>query len=248
MRWRVMPGAPMRPRDAGAVRSTLRWSARVWTLAVSFDPGTVADAVLNTHAVDILMGLLSVRGFRRRDDAVRIRPAAGATGRWCTGPLRPRAFVVETAVGPIGPGGAGELARIVALTALAWGLERDLREAAHPVPELMLCATADGLALASVHPAPWRAALEAQSDAVARRLRARPDASASPPHAFVAMHLEGATVEPWSMPGRACVFRTARHDPPFLRVYVALRDAAEPPLHEVTHGLLQMMLASATDD
>ena len=247
----MMPGARVRrvgDEACGVVQSALRRRAHATALALSFDPGPVRDAVLNARAVDIALGLLYVRGWRRPGDDVRIGPAAGWADRWWAGRLGPGAFVVETPLSPEAPGGAGALAHIVELVPVAWRMERDLREAARPVPELMLAVTAEGFALASIDPAVWGAALLDTFDAVMRRMHAQPDASASPPHAFVAMHLEGTSVAPWSAPGRPCVFRTARSEPDHLRVYVALNDTAEPPSHATTSALLHLMLASGAGD
>ena len=251
MRYRMMPGERVRrvgDEECGVVQSALRKRAHGPALALSFDPGTVRDEVLNARAVDIAMGLLYAQGWRRRDDDVRIGPAAGWADRWWAGTLGPGAFVVETPLWSEGPCEAGALARLADLVPVAWCMELHQRAAARPVPDLMLAVTAEGFAVASIDPALWGAALLDAFDAVMRRMRAQPDPSASPPHAFVALHLEGTSVAPWSVPDRPCVFRTARSDPDHLRVYVALKDTTEPPSHATTCALLHLMLASGATD
>ena len=77
--------------------------------------------------------------------------------------------------------------------------------------------------------------------------RSRPG-SGSQSHAYVEMHLEGSSVEPWSLPERSCVFGTLVTDPEWKRVYVVLRDTADKPNPETARTLLRMMLASGADD
>ena len=62
------------------------------------------------------------------------------------------------------------------------------------------------------------------------------------------MHLEGSSVEPWSLPDRPCVVATAMSDPHYKRVFVALSDTAENPNPETTRGLLRLMLVSGAHD
>ena len=67
-------------------------------------------------------------------------------------------------------------------------------------------------------------------------------------HAYVEMHFEGSSVEPWSLPERSCVFGTLVDDPEWKRVYVVLKDTAEKPNPQTTRTLLRLMLASGADD
>ena len=60
-------------------------------------------------------------------------------------------------------------------------------------------------------------------------MRARLRAPRSRSHAFAAMHVEGTTVQPWSLPAQPCVFRAMPLDRRHDRVLVALPDTAEPP-------------------
>ena len=62
------------------------------------------------------------------------------------------------------------------------------------------------------------------------------------------MHLEGSSVQPWSLPDRSCVFGTTITDLHWKRTYIALRDTAEDPNPETTRSLLRLMLASGADD
>ena len=102
----------------------------------------------------------------------------------------------------------------------------------------------EGVSLASVHHEPWGDAVRESLDAVMARMGERPQAHASRSHAYVQMHLEGSSVEPWSLPDRPCVFATAMSDPHDKRVFVALSDTAENPNPDTTGGLLRLMLAS----
>ena len=69
-------------------------------LAMSFDPGAVRDLALNARAVDVVMGLLSLPGWRGAGQAVRVGAAGGWADRWWRGTPAPGAFVVETALWP----------------------------------------------------------------------------------------------------------------------------------------------------
>ena len=65
MRYRV--GPPVRKIDRerpGATRSAVSKREDGMSVAVSFDRGTVGDGVSNAHAVDVVTGLLDVRGWR----------------------------------------------------------------------------------------------------------------------------------------------------------------------------------------
>ena len=73
MRYRVKSGRPVRKVTAegvSAVQSAIREREDGMSVAMSFEPGAVDDGVLHAHAMDIVMGLLYVRGLE-----------GGATGR-----------------------------------------------------------------------------------------------------------------------------------------------------------------------
>ena len=79
-------------------------------------------------------------------------------------------------------------------------------------------------------------------------MRTHPDGTGSRSHAYVAMHLEGSAVRPWSLPERSCVFGSLVTDLEWKRVYVVWRDTAEQPIRETTQARLHLMPASGTDD
>ena len=143
--------------------------------------------------------------------------------------LGPGAFVVETALSPHARCEVEDLTTITSLTALAWCMELDVCERERPMPDLMMATAPEGVSLASIHHEPWVDALRQSLDVVMARMGEQPEGVASRSHAYVQMHLEGSSVEPWSLPDRPCVFATAMIDPHDKRVFVALSDTAENP-------------------
>ena len=111
----------------------------------------------------------------------------------------------------------------------------------------MLGCSPEGTYVASVHPEPWRDAVREVLPSNATERVGPRDGIDSPSHEYVKLHLEGSSVEPWSVPGSACVFGSANTDPEHERVYVALRDTADEPDIERTGTLLRLMLASGAD-
>ena len=98
------------------------------------------------------------------------------------------------------------------LAALAWCTELKVCKGRRAT-DLMTASTAEGLSLASIHDEPWKDAFRESFDSVMERMRTQPPASGSRSHAYVELHLEGSSVEPWSLPGRSCVFGTLVNDP-----------------------------------
>ena len=227
-----------------AVRSATRERNDGVALAMSFDPGTVSDLALNAHASAIMMGLLYARGWRRAQPQVHIGNAAHWPDRWWRDTLGPGAFVVETALSPDARCEVEDLTTVTSLTALAWSMELDVCERERPLPDLMMATAPEGVSLASIHPEPWVDAVRQSLDVVMARMGEQPEGVASRSHAYVQMHLEGSSVEPWSLPDRPCVFATAMSDPHDKCVFVALSDTAENPNPDTTGGLLRLMLAS----
>ena len=232
----------------GAVRSAIRERNDGVALAMLFDPGTVSDLALNAHATAIMMGLLYARGWRRAEPEVHIGNAADWPDRWWRDTLGPGAFVVETALWPDARCEAEDLTTITSLTALAWSMELDVCERERPMPDLMMATAPEGVSLASIHHEPWVDAVRQSLDVVMARMGEQPEGVASRSHAYVQMHLEGSSVEPWSLPERPCVVATAMSDPHYKRVFVALSDTAENPNPETTRGLLRLMLVSGAHD
>ena len=250
MRYRVKTGRVLRkvaPEGLCAVRSAFRERNDAMALAMSFDPGTLGDLALNAHAIDIMMGLLYARGWRRAEQELRIGNAADWPDRWWRDTPGPGAFVVETALWPDARC-VDDLATIMNLTAVAWCMELDVCGRERPTPDLMTATVPEGVSLASIHHEPWTDAVRESLDLVMARMGERPQEHGSRSHAYVEMHLEGSSVEPWSLPDRPCVFATAMSDPQCKRVFVALSDTAEDPNPETTRGLLRLMLASGADD
>ena len=127
-------------------------------------------------------------------------------------------------------------------------MELEVCKRRRPTPDLMTAVTPDGLSLASIHDEPWKGAFRDSFDSVMERMRTQPPASGSRSHGYVEMHLEGTSVEPWSLPERSCVFGTLVTDPEWKRVYVVLKNTAKDPSPETTGTLLRLMLASGADD
>ena len=59
-----------------------------------------------------------------------------------------------------------------------------------------------------------------------RHLTEQTEGHGSRSHTYVEMHLEGSSVQRWSLPDRSCVFGTTITDPHWKRTYIALRDTA----------------------
>ena len=253
MGYRVKTGRALKriaPQGLSAVQSAIRARDDGVALAMSFDPGTVSDIALNSHAIDILMGLLYVRGWAQAQQDMLIAMAQDWTDRWWERTLGPGAFVVETALRPADARcEVDDITRIASLAALAWCMELDVCERERPTPDLMLAAAVpEGLSLASVHNEPWTDALRESLGAVMQRMSEQTEGHGSRSHTYVEMHLKGSSVQPWSLPDRSCVFGTTITDPHWKRTYIALRDTAEDPNSETTRSLLRLMLASGADD
>lgn len=67
------------------MQSTVRRSDGAPVLAMSFDPGTVTDMVLGTHSVDLVLGLLTMRGWWCPGQPIRVDIARDVNGRWWCG-------------------------------------------------------------------------------------------------------------------------------------------------------------------
>ena len=251
MGYRVKTGRPMTKvgtEGLRAVQSAIRERNDGFALAMSFDSGAVSDGVLNRHAIDVVMGLLYIRGWRPEKEELCIGKAEDWADRWWQGTLGPEAFIVESPLWPSPQCEVDDLPRIMDLAATAWCMELDVCQGQRPIPDLMTAMTPEGLRLASIHDEPWKDAFREALDSVMARMRTQPDGTGSRSHAYVAMHLEGSSVRPWSLPERSCVFGTLVTEPEWKRVYVVLTDTAEPPNPETARARLRLMLASGAQD
>ena len=147
--WRALKR--IAPQGLSAVQSAIRARDDGVALAMSFDPGTVSDIALNSHAIDILMGLLYVRGWAQAQQDMLIAMAQDWTDRWWERTLGPGAFVVETALRPDARCEVDDITRIASLAALAWCMELDVCERERPTPDLMLAAAVPELHQVHTH-------------------------------------------------------------------------------------------------
>ena len=251
MGYRVKTGRPLtkvEPDRLSAVQGAIRKRKDGLAIAMSFDPGTAGDGMLHTHALDMLMGLLHVRGWTLEQQQVLLGNAGDWSDRWWQGTLGPDAFIVETPLWPDPRCEVDDVGRIMNLAAAAWCMELETCQRERPTPDLMTVMTPEGLCLASIHEEPWKEGFRERHDLVRKRMKTQPDGTGSRSHAYVEMHLEGTSVRPWSLPERSCVFGTLVTDPDWTRVYVVLRDTAREPDPETARALLRLMLACGTDD
>ena len=248
MTYRLQFGCPVEykgPEELDAVQWAIRRRDDTFALAMAFDPGDTGGEALMVHGVDVMLGLMWIRGWRHEGQAFQLGRAAGWTDRWWDRPLGPRAFIVESDLAPAGATDAEDVTRIVSLATVAWSMEREMSLRDRPIPDLMAAFAPDGVVLASIHPEALLDAIRPQGESVLERMATLPEPARSATHAHVLAHLEGGTVLPWSLPGRSCAFGSASVDPTVDRVFVALRDTAEDPQPETARALLRLMLASA---
>ena len=237
----------VRPAALRASLSAIRKREDGMALAMSFDLGRVRDGVLEMRAMDLVTGLLYVRGFRAEQHKMLVDKARDWADRWWKGTLGLEAVVVESPLWPDPQCEGDDLTQISDLAALAWCVALEVCKRRRPTPDLMTAVTAEGLSLASIHDEPWTDAFRESLETVMERMRTQPPGSGSRSHAYVEMHLEGSSVEPWSLPERSCVFGTLVNDPDWTRVYVVLKDTAEKPNPQTARTLLRLMLASGAD-
>ena len=248
---RVPSGRPVEYKEPEAL-DAVQWAIRkrddAFALAMAFDPGDAGREALMVHGVDVMLGLMWLRGWRREGQAFRLERAAERTDQWWDRPLGPRAFTVESELASAGATDPDDITRIVSLATVAWSMERAMCLAGRPLPELMAACAPGGLVLASIHPEALRDAIRPQGASVLERMETLPEPARSATHAHVLIHVEGSAVCPWGLPDRTCAFGSASLDPALDRVFVALRDTAEDPQPETARTLLRLMLASGPGD
>ena len=251
MPYRVKDGRPVEGREAGqldAVQCALRERDDGFALAMTFDPGAASNDTLSVHAPEIMLGLMQLRGWRYDGQEMLIGLARDWTDRWWERPLGPNAFVVESDLAPARGSDAGDINRIIALTQVAWCMEREMHMQERPIPDLMTACGPEGLVLSNIHPEPLRDAMRGQHQSILERMATLPEPMRSPTYAHVLIHLDGSAVRPWCLPDEVCVFGTASRDPEIDRVFVALEDTSAHAQPETARTLLRLMLASGTDD
>ena len=243
------PLAGLTPDERDNVRHAYRLDDGQVSFAMGFDPLDTLEPSLAAHAIEMVTGLLYVRGWCDRTPEVLLAPATDWPDRSWLDSRGPRAFVVQIPLEPQDTPRTDELDTIVELITLTWCMEFRLLRTGQPVPDLMSAAGPQGVTLASVHIDLWS---EAVFGVVAPSLEGeagRPsDASCSPSSKYVEMHLEGTGIRPWSPPGRQAVFMSSACEPAHARAYFALEDTDTDPRPERIRDLLHLMLTIGRDD
>ena len=78
-----------------AVQWSVRSHGQKQQLAMCFDPGESTSLIHTDHAMDLMWGLLHLRGWKDDTPAVKLGLADGWDDRWWTRAVGPNAFVVE---------------------------------------------------------------------------------------------------------------------------------------------------------
>ena len=251
MGYRVKDGRPIEHKEAGqldAVQYSLRERDDGPALAMTFDPGDAANDTLTAHSLEIMLGLLQLRGWRHDGQEMLIGLARDWTDQWWERSLGPNAVVIESDLAAAGATDPDDITRIISLTMITWCMEREVHLHERPIPDLMTACGPEGHTLANVHPEPLRDAMRAQRPSIMERMESLPEPMRSATYAHMLIHLDGSAVRPWSLPDRVCAFGTASRDPAIDRVFIALEDTSEDPRPETARTLLRLMLASGTDD
>ena len=243
------PLAGLTPDERDNVRHAYRLDNDQVSFAMGFDPVDTAEPALAAHAIEMMTGLLYLRGWCNQTPEVLLALANDWPDRLWLDSRGPRAFVVQLPIEPQETPRTEELDIIVELITLAWCMEHRLLRTGQPVPGLMSAAGPQGVTLASVHIDLW-------SEAVFRVIAPNPMAevrrpsepSRSSSSELLEMHLEGTGVRPWRLPGRQSVFMGSACEPPHARAYLVVQDTNPDPRPERTRALLHLMLACGRDD
>ena len=90
---------------------------------MTFDPGGEAIETLTVQAIDMMLGLMQLRGWRRHGQDMTIGLARDRTDRWWDHVLATHAFVIESELAP--GADSADIERIADLTMIAWCMERE---------------------------------------------------------------------------------------------------------------------------
>ena len=213
-------------------------------LAMGFDPGDTAEPALAAHGIEMVTGLLYLRGWCTQEPEIRLIPASHPDRPWFD--IRgPRAFIVEVPIEPPQPPRPNELGTLVELITLIWCTERRLLRTGQPIPKLMSAFAPPGVTLASVHIDLWGRAISNAFASSAGQARNPRDAGLSPSSQYVDIHLEGTGIRSWSLPGCQAVFVSTACEPAHSRAFLALEDTDTDPRPERARESLHFMLATA---
>ena len=209
--------------------------------AMGFDPGDTDSSALVAHPIEMVTGLLYLRGWCGRKPEIQLTLAGRPDRPWFD-TRGPRAFIVEVPIEP--RESTDELVTIVELITLAWCMEHRILRTGQRVPDLMTAAGPHGVTLATVHVELWS---QAVSDVIASRpdgeVERQRDFSRSLSSEFVDMHLEGTGVRTWCLPDRQAIFMSSACEPAHARAFLALEDTHPDPRPERARDLLNLMLA-----
>ena len=229
-----------------AVQWSIRSHGQKQQLAMRmcFDPGESTSLIHTDHAIDLMWGLLYLRGWRDDASEVKLGLADGWDDRWWSRAVGPNAFIVETglAASSMAPD-FDDVMRVANLTRIAWCMEHETLRDGRPTPDLITGAGPEGLVIANADPTVLYHAMNRARPAIFERMATLPAEMRTPMHAYFLMHLHGTTVRPWSLPGRECVFGTMSDEPAFNRAFIALEDTAAEPQPGTGKRLVHLMLA-----
>ena len=242
------PLAGLTPEERDNVRHAYRLDDDQVSLALGFDPVDTAEPALVVRAIEMMTGLLYIRGWCNHTPELLLAPAIDWPDRAWLDSTGPRAFVVQIPIEPRDSPRTDELDTIVELITLAWCMEQRLLRTGEPVPDLMSAFEPQGVTLASMQIDLWSQAVSGASAPGTGQAERKPDAARSPSSRYVDMHLEGTGVRTWSLPDRQAVFVSSACEAAHARAYLALEDTDPCPRPERARELLHLMLASGRDD
>ena len=122
MRYRVKDGRPVEHKKHGeldAVQCSLRERDDGPALAMTFDPGDAANDTLTVHALEIMLGLMQLRGWHHDGQEMLIGLARDWNDRWWERSLGPNASVSESDLASRGATDSDDITRIASLTMMA---------------------------------------------------------------------------------------------------------------------------------
>ena len=243
---RPFPG--LTPEERDNVRHAYRLDNDQVSLALGFDPGDTASPALAAHAVEMITGLLYVRGWCNRTPEVVLALASDWPDRAWLGARGPRAFVVQLPIESQDEPRTDDLDTIIELTTLVWSMEYRLLRTGQPIPDLMSAFAPACVTFASVSIDLWSQAVSGVLAPNTGQAGRHPDATRSPSSEYVDVHLDGTGVRTWSLPDRQAVFLSSACEAAHARAYLALEDTDHNPCPERARELLHLMLASGRDD